>query len=119
LFALAMRRFELVAASIIRVVIPAAAALALLSCGKHDRGQSQGAALASEPSHGAGTVHPVSEISSGEWRMPSGASAAAVGDGLSITLPPSPRREAGSLLPPDVPVVVLAASDPIPPLVAA
>jgi PQQ-dependent dehydrogenase (methanol/ethanol family) len=67
-----MRRSGLVASSVIRLVLPTAAALALLSCGKHDRGQVQGAPLASEPSHAAGTVHPVSEISSGEWRMASG-----------------------------------------------
>ncbi|WP_327000534.1 hypothetical protein OHA72_36115 [Dactylosporangium sp. NBC_01737] len=51
-----------------------------------------------------------------EWRMPSGASASAVGDGLSITLPPSPRREAGSLLPPDVPAALpLVSTGPLPP----
>jgi putative ABC transport system permease protein len=53
---------------------------------------------------------------SADWRMPSGATAAAAGDGLEVTLPPSPRREAGSLLPPDVPAALaLVSTGPLPP----
>ncbi|MGI5237957.1 hypothetical protein [Dactylosporangium sp. CA-139066] len=51
-----------------------------------------------------------------DWRMPAGATAAATGDGLGVTLPPSPRREAGSLLPPDVPAALpLVSTGPLPP----
>ncbi|GAA3454904.1 hypothetical protein GCM10018962_67370 [Dactylosporangium matsuzakiense] len=50
------------------------------------------------------------------WRMPAGASATATGGGLEVTLPPSPRREAGSLLPPDVPAALaLVSTGPLPP----
>ncbi|WP_433605252.1 hypothetical protein ACQP2P_26830 [Dactylosporangium sp. CA-139114] len=50
------------------------------------------------------------------WRMPAGASAGVTGGGLEVTLPPSPRREAGSLLPPDVPAALAVVSTgPLPP----
>ncbi|MFI5908394.1 hypothetical protein [Dactylosporangium sp. NPDC051541] len=50
------------------------------------------------------------------WRMPAGASATTAGDALEVTLPPSQRREAGSLRPPDVPAALtLVSTGPLPP----
>ncbi|MEV0134240.1 hypothetical protein AB0H83_38000 [Dactylosporangium sp. NPDC050688] len=63
------------------------------------------------------TLHTIQgEPFGADWRMPSGATAAAAVDGLAVTLPPSPRREAGSLLPPDVPAALaLVSTGPLPP----
>ncbi|WP_426513601.1 hypothetical protein ACPPVO_25155 [Dactylosporangium sp. McL0621] len=63
------------------------------------------------------TLHAIQGTPFGvDWRMPSGATATATGDGLGVTLPPSPRREAGSLLPPDVPPALpLVSTGPLPP----
>jgi hypothetical protein len=63
------------------------------------------------------TLHAVQgqPLSAG-WRMPSGATAAATGAGLEVTLPPSGRREAGDILPPDVPAALaLVSTGPLPP----
>jgi alcohol dehydrogenase (cytochrome c) len=57
---------------ILSVALGIATALNAVSCSKHQRHEAEGAPLATEPGPAAGGVRVISEVSSGEWRMPSG-----------------------------------------------